>query len=194
MITKPRLFIAFIVLLFFGFSAYAQTDSLIISRNINALQNYASDHPIEKVHLHLDRQLYFPGDTVWFNAYVVLGGDHRLSALSNILYVELINPKDSVLKRLTLGLNAGTAPGDFDLQYDIAPGAYRVRAYTNWMRNFGSEYFFDQAITVAGFSTSIEPGRLSAVKVSESHIPDKVDLQFFPEGGDLINGLRSKVA
>ncbi len=184
------------LLLFFVATAttlFAQSDS-IISRNIKALDNYATAKPIEKVHLHLDRQLYFPGDTIWFKAYLVIGEYHKLSALSGILYAELIDPKDSVIKRLNLSVQAGTAPGDFELPFDIAPGTYRVRAYTTWMRNFGSEYFFDQPITIAGFSTGIVPTQTNIVKVAVPSTPNKVDIQFFPEGGELVNGLRSKVA
>jgi len=177
----------------FAATLYAQSDSLV-NRNIKALENYAMAKPIEKVHLHLDRPVYFPGDTIWFQSYVVLGAYHKLSALSGILYAELIDPKDSVIKRLTLGLQAGTAPGDFELPFNMAPGMYRIRAYTAWMRNFGSEYFFDQPITVAGFSKAADPVEVTAVKARGSATPDKVDLQFFPEGGDLVNGLRSKVA
>ncbi len=176
--------------------AYSQSDSLV-NRNIKALETYAAANPIEKVHLHLDRQLYFPADTIWFKAYAVLGDQHKLSALSGILYAELIGPKDTVLKRLTLGITGGTADGDFELPYNIAPGLYRIRAYTNWMRNAGPQYFYDQPVTVAGFST---PAGLNGTNTASTQIKqeqrgaDKIDLQFFPEGGDLVNGLRSKVA
>lgn len=166
------------------FKAHAQSDS-VLRRNLRALENYAATHPIEKVHLHLDRQFYFPGDTIWFKAYTVIGPEHKLSVLSRILYVELISPKDSLIKRLTLGLQAGTAPGDFELPYNATPGLYRIRAYTNWMRNFGAEYFFDELVNVSGFNT--------APPVVTSN-DSKVEMQFFPEGGALVNGLRSKVA
>jgi len=94
--------VMFFLLLIAGTSTYAQNDTSIINRNIKALQKYATENPVEKVHLHLDRQLYLPGDTIWFKAYVVIGNGHWLSALSGILYVELINNKDSVINRLSL--------------------------------------------------------------------------------------------
>ncbi len=55
------------------------------------------------------------------------------------------------------------------------------------MRNNGEKDFFDRAIPVG------------ALKNEEVHkkpieINQKPDLQFFPEGGTLVNGLRSKVA
>src|SRR5437879_4509668 len=97
-ILTPLLFFAAITA-----KVFAQSDSLI-NYNIKALENYAAAKPIEKVHLHMDGQIYFPGDTIWFKAYVVLGEYHKLSALSGILYAELIDTKDSVIKRLNLGL------------------------------------------------------------------------------------------
>ena len=193
----PRLFIVFMVFVFCRTVASAQSDSLVLNRNIKALENYAAANPIEKVHLHLDRQLYFPGDTIWFKAYVVLGEAHRLSALSGVLYVELISPKDSLEKRLTLKIETGTSHAEFALPYNAGPGAYRIRAYTNWMRNAGPEYFYDHAVTVAGFSTkpdSVAVKNTIAQNKTSSQTADKVDLQFFPEGGELVNGLRSKVA
>ena len=125
------------------------------------------------------------------------GEYHKLSALSGILYVELINGKDSILKRITLGLNAGTAPGDLELPYNIAGGIYHIQAYTNWMRNDGPAYFYNQLITIASFSKDITPvnkALTQRVDGASPQVQDKIDLQFFPEGGSLINGMRSKIA
>jgi uncharacterized protein YfaS (alpha-2-macroglobulin family) len=140
MIDKNKLAV-FLFFMFAGATAFAQKDSAVINRNLRALQNYAAENPQEKVHLHLDRQLYFPGDTIWFKGYVVLGEYHKLSALSRVLYAELIDPKDSVINRITLGLNAGVTPGDFKVPFDATPGSYRIRAYTNYMHNAGSAFF-----------------------------------------------------
>ncbi len=166
-----------------------------MQRNIKALESYTEAYPLEKVHLHLDRQLYFPGDTIWFKAYVVAGTRHKPSALSSLLYVELVNPKDSGEKRLTLKLNEGVCNAEFPLPFDITTGNYRVRAYTNWMRNAGPEYFYDQLILVSGFS-SVSPGTtISPVSNKGAGFsPGRIDLQFFPEGGDLINNLKLRVA
>ena len=177
-------------------AAFAQSDSLI-NRSVKSLENYASANPIEKVHLHLDRQLYFPGDTIWFKGYVVFGEFHKPSSLSGILYAELINPNDSIARRLNLRVDSGTCPGEFILPAKLQPGIYRIRAYTNWMRNDGPGYFFDEPITVANNLTN----STSTVPVANIQPPkiigrnsDQPDVQFFPEGGSLVNGLRSKVA
>ena len=63
--------------------------------------------------------------------------------------------KDSVIKRLTLPLTAGVAWGDFNLLRSYKPGGYHLRAYTNWMRNAGTDYFYNQRIQVGGLQPSL---------------------------------------
>lgn len=59
---------------------------------------YTNNYPQEKVHLHLDKPYYAIGDDVWFKAYVLNTKTAAPSNISRILYVELINEKDSVKK------------------------------------------------------------------------------------------------
>jgi len=178
----------------------APADNII--KNIeNKIDAFAASHPAEKVHLHLDRPWYGLGDTIWFKAYTVAGADHRLSTLSGVLYTELIDEKDSVVNRLTLPLDSGISNGDFVLPYTFKSGAYRLRAYTRLMLN-DSVKLYDQKIIIGGINP--QPGQNVAVaadtkpNLSASNLQQKEqgnpDVQFFPEGGDLVNGLRCKVA
>jgi hypothetical protein len=170
----------------FNVQAKAQSpDSSFLNRAVTSLKTATDKNPVEKVYLHLDRQNYLPGDTVWFKAYLVVGKSHELSSSSGILNVELISPLDSVVKRIKVKLNAGLGWADLILPKGKQAGKYRIRAYTNWMRNAGEEYFYDKQINVgAVFSTD------QAAKQTEPN----PDFQFFPEGGELVNGIRSRVA
>jgi len=112
------------------------------------IEKYRLQYPQEKVHLHLDKPYYAIGDNIWFKAYVVNAEKNELSTLSKILYVELINDKDSIKKSLKIPLEMGLTWGDFTLTDSLREGNYRIRAYTTWMRNFGEEYFFDKTITI----------------------------------------------
>lgn len=112
------------------------------------IEKYRLQYPQEKVHLHMDKPYYAIGDNIWFKAYVVNAEKNELSRLSRILYVELINDKDSVKQSLKLPLNMGLSWGDFTLADTLKEGNYRIRAYTTWMRNFGEEYFFDKTIRI----------------------------------------------
>ena len=128
----------------FGF---IQEDPLL-KKILLQIEKYRTEFPQEKVHLHMDKPYYAIGDNIWFKAYVVNAEKNELSDLSKILYVELINDKDSVKQSLKLPLSLGLASGDFALADSLKEGNYRVRAYTTWMRNFGEEFFFDKTITI----------------------------------------------
>ena len=119
-----------------------------LKKILTQIEKYRLQYPQEKVHLHLDKPYYAIGDNIWFKAYVVNAEKNELSTLSRILYVELINDKDSIKKSLKIPLELGLTWGDFALTDSLREGNYRIRAYTTWMRNFGEEYFFDKTITI----------------------------------------------
>jgi len=144
-----RKFLLVISLLFsFGFVASAQQDSIPLSTLIQKTAKFQSSFPIEKVYLHLDKPYYAVGDTIWFKAYVTVE-KHQPSGLSGVVYVDVINSQDSVMENLRLPVKNGFANGNITLTGDTyKQGPYRIRAYTNWMRNFDPDYFYDHTINV----------------------------------------------
>lgn len=149
------------------------------------LSVYTKSHPSEKIHLHLDKPYYAIGDDIWFKAYVTDSRTSEPTTISNVLYIELINDKDSVEKQLKLLMQGGIAWADFKLDPGMNEGRYRIRAYTQWMRNAGSQFFFDKVIKI-GYSVDKDATALKS--------QNPIDVQFFPEGGSLVDGLPSKVA
>ncbi|HEY0769833.1 MAG TPA: Ig-like domain-containing protein, partial [Sphingobacteriaceae bacterium] len=147
--------ITFLFLLFISSFAYGQMPADDhLKKVISQLQQYQVDRPYEKIHLHLDKPYYAIGDNIWFKAYVVQAEKNQPSYLSKILYVELINEKDSIKQTLKLPVFVGLAWGEFSLKDSLKEGNYRIRAYTNWMRNFGEDYFFDKTITIGNAITN----------------------------------------
>jgi TonB-dependent SusC/RagA subfamily outer membrane receptor len=124
---------------------YAQNN---LAQALNNLQKQAAEYPTEKVYLHIDRPFYGAGDTIWFKAYVVTGATHHLSGLSGVLNVELINQQNTLIRHIKLPVVNGITRGDFILGDTITEGNYRLRAYTNWMRNAGPDFFFDKTIRI----------------------------------------------
>lgn len=178
-----------LLLLLLSLKSFAQTDSSFLKKAVALSNKQLTDKPAEKVYLHLDKPFYNITDTIWFKAYAVAGADHQLSDISGVVHVELINAKDSVTRRINLKLTNGVAWGDFVLPGNYKAGSYRLRAYTNWMRNQGPAAMFNQRLQVNG---RVTPGlnQPQAQPPAES----KPDIQFFAEGGNFINGLRSKIA
>ena len=132
-------------------AAYAQDNS--IEGVLEKLDRYASDYPQEKVYLHLDKPYYTVGDDIWFKGYVTIGSNNYLSGLSKIVYVDLINPEDEIVQSIRLPLIAGVTMGDFHLADSLREGNYRIRAYTNWMRNFDNDIFYDRVLPVGNART-----------------------------------------
>ncbi len=130
----------------------AQEDPL--NKFVSQLQKYQYDRLYEKVHLHLDKPYYAIGDIIWFKAYIVQADGNKPSTQSKILYAELINERDSIVQTLRLPIMVGLAWGEFNLTESLTEGNYRIRAYTTWMRNFGSDFFFDRRIPIGNALTN----------------------------------------
>lgn len=154
---------------------------------VSKLQSLATSNVIEKAYLHFDKPQYNPGDTIYFKAYVTAGENHELSKISGVLHVDLISKNDSLMKSIILQLNNGMAAGDFALPAYTPKGNFRVRAYTRWMQNTGDTYFFNKIIPVTGKS-------IARINMPANENPAKTDVQFFPEGGNMVLDLPSKVA
>ena len=172
----------------FSINAYCQNGNTVLQNAVTGLKTLSTDHIIEKAYLHFDKPYYAASDTIYFKAYVTLGERHDLSKASGILYVDLINPKNVIANSIKLQLINGLAWGDFALPDTLQKGNYRVRAYTKYMQN-SPDYFFDQTIPIGSIvNKGISENSPRSAKVQ------KGDIQFFPEGGELVTSLVSKVA
>jgi hypothetical protein len=116
-------------------------DSLVKVMNNNIVA-------VENVYVETDRPDYLAGDTIWFSAFVLDNLHMDSTLLSNILYVDLINADNKLEKHIKLFISNGRTNGDLALKKDMKNGIYRLRAYTQYMRNFQSEYLFEKDITI----------------------------------------------
>jgi hypothetical protein len=160
-----------------------------IEKVAEQLNTWNGTSPVEKVYLQFDKPYYAVGDDIWFKAYVTVGGRHKLSVLSGVLNVELIDSRDSVVQHIKLPVVNGLTWGDFSLTDTLQEGNYRIRAYTNWMRNAGPDYFFDKHITIVN-AVSNKVFTRSAFTFSTQNGQQKVSTQINysdPDGIAYIN-------
>jgi hypothetical protein len=177
------------VLLFFHsycISAYCQTGNKDV---LDKLESFSSVHVAEKVYLHFDKPYYVAGDTIYFKAYVTMGERLNLSQISGILHVDLINTNNKIDQSIKLQLANGLGWGDFSLPDSLPQGNYSIRAYTQWMRN--DQNYFEKIIPIGTVHDQKVP-ESSTVRSNNNNAT--ADMQFFAEGGNLINGIRSKIA
>lgn len=157
----------------------------------------ASDLP--KVYLHLDNTYYTAGDYIWFKAYLLDGVTHKPGTGATNLYVELINSRGDLLKKQMHRSENGISWGDFKLSDSIPDGNYMIRAYTNPMREMGENYLFNRQIYISNphFPKYVRTREVIANRAFNRQLLRKsrrLELHFFPEGGQLVRGLPVRLA
>ncbi|MBU2906074.1 TonB-dependent receptor plug domain-containing protein [Arenibacter algicola] len=152
----------------------------------------------EKVFLHLDKSYYNAGEDIWFKVYLLNAASHLWDAIRNVVYVDIVGPDNKIVDFKIIRIEDGIGNGDFALPSDLYGGEYTVRAYTNYMRNFDETYFFRQQLYISPLNfitknvgTALDGNeQVESELVLEGQMPD---LQFFPEGGNLVNDYFNRV-
>jgi len=146
------------------------------------LNRLSAQSPIEKVYLHFDRDNYLAGETAWFKAY--LQSVFLPDTISTVLYVELLNRSSSVIIRKILPVLLGVTNGQIEIPDSLITGNYLVTAYTPTMLNNGADFIFRKSVFIYGKKNEQPVGMT----------PRSVKLHFFPEGGNLVQGLSHTTA
>lgn len=176
------LFLGLLLIICSGFKA----DETPLQKLLKQLAKITESYPQEKVHLHLDKPYYAIGENIWIKAYVVTAEKNEPSILSKVLYIDLIDQNNAIKKQAKLEVNNGLANANINLIDSLQPGNYRLRAYTNYMRNYDESFFFQKNLTIG----NVMDNTPAVVKKAEK---PTFNLQFFAEGGNMLNGHRGKV-
>jgi hypothetical protein len=178
-------FICFYVVLV-SLVTHAQDDPM--ARSIRDRFNlYAGAALLEKMYVHLDRPFYLVGETIWFKAYNMDGSRNRFLDLSKVAYLEVLDKDNNAVIQTKFSLAGGKGNGSVAIPTAVLSGNYKVRCYTNWMKNFNPDYFFETNISVVNPFIKFDPDPDAEKELS-------YDVQFFPEGGYLVKNVESKVA
>ena len=139
----------------------------------------------EKIYVHTDKPLYFVNDILWFKVYNLSNVKSGLSSLSRVVYVEIIDENNKPQVQAMINVNEGLADGSLQLPKQLETGVYKLRAYTNLMKNAGAESFFEKDLYI------INPVRVFNTAKTKKQT---YDISFFPEGGTMIEGISGNVA
>jgi hypothetical protein len=107
----------------------------------------ADNCPEEKILMHLSQESAFSGEMLWFKLYCtspLFPGDE----LSNLAFIELVSNENSSVLREKILLKHGEGTGELEIPGNVPTGIYYILAYTNWMKNFGENYFFRKEIVI----------------------------------------------
>lgn len=162
--------------------AQEETQQEPIDILLERLDRHQRLQPQEKLYLHVEKEVHDQGEHLWFKIYLVAGARHRPSPISTGAYVELLGPDGSKLKKKYIKVNRGLGYGDIEITADMPKGRYRLKAYTDWMKNFDWDYIPESPVLI------------KASAEEETTKSNDCDVSFYPEGGKWVAGLRQKVA
>jgi len=187
---KPALFSLFVLVLLADHGVIAAQNRT--AEEIQArFKEYCTRVPFEEFFVHTDRDIYVAGEEMWFNSFLFDRQTGKLSSRSKVAYFELLNPDNVPVVQKRLLIQEGICPGSAHLPDTLANGTYTLRIYTNWMKNFLPGNAFMKSIII------INPFRNTGFKrkvIYEEHLPRKINIGFYPEGGVLLNGVPGKIA
>ena len=111
--------------------------------------------PMEQVFMHYNTNFLISGDQLYFRIYCLNKETKKLSDLSKIAYVELVNSDLKLIFKRKIRLEKGLGQGDYFLPSDIPSGNYKLLAYTQWMKNASvSSFFQDDVVIINPFQSN----------------------------------------
>lgn len=106
---------------------------------------YCWGQTLPQLYIHTDRGAYFPGDTIWFKAYVLRDG--LLDNDSRNLYVSLGTSNGQILQQSVMLLQGGTGASHVIVPPNFKENALIWNAYTTKIAAY-KEYYYVKTIPI----------------------------------------------
>jgi len=113
-----------------------------------ALDSISLDVPTDKIFLHTDRNLYHPGDTIYFQSYIEDRFTQKFETESLSSWVLLLDSDGGTIDSARFRIDYSLSPGWMTIPTDCMPGWYCLRAFTSIMQNYDGRYAFSQWIRI----------------------------------------------
>lgn len=173
---RKQLVLIFVGCILLNFAVKAQQIDTLLRR-------YYEQRPVEKIYIQFDNNQYSAGQNIWYKAYLLSGFEP--STISKNLYLDWYNNEGKLINSSVSPIIDGSAWGSFTLPANYTGTKIQAIAYTTWMRNSDSAYFFKKQLSVVASNPT-------AIK-SNISLPETT-IQFLPESGNTIIDKNSVVA
>ena len=108
----------------------AQEARNILDRISAALPVYFDANPIEKVYVHTDKEVYAPGEIIWFGAWITDRASFDFGNLSPDVNVNIYNADGQFITGDKFLISGGRVNGDMKLPAVLSTGRYYLTAST----------------------------------------------------------------
>ena len=189
-----------IILLYFicSFSIYAQGRNFLANEKTNgtstidslfsSVNKQLSGYPSECIYLQTSKGIYEAGEDLWFKAYQLDVQTFGLSDKTKTLYLQMINPKDSVVWQEKYPIENGIVSGHVYIDEKLSEGDYFLEGYTK------HSFYKNDTIGITPTRKIRIVKNIARSEVTESLKDTVFRFETFPEGGNLVSGLFSKLA
>ncbi|WP_396635791.1 hypothetical protein [Maribacter sp. R77961] len=131
--------------------------------------------PREATYLHLNKTTYIVNENIWFKGYVYNRQLGKAFPETTNVYVGIYDSIGKPIKTSLFLADDGVFKGHIEVDSTFSSGNYYIKAFTNWMKNFKEQDGHVQKIVI-----------LNQKPISLHSVPISYDIQFLPEGGNLI--------
>lgn len=167
------------------FVAYSQQP---IDSVVNSFQEQYSSWPSDLIYFQTSKDVYETGEDLWFKAYQLDAQTFGLSDKSKTLYLQMIGPTDSVVWQEKYPVENGMASGHIFVNDELPEGDYFIEGYTRYS-------FYENDTTGLIPTRKIKIVRNISHAVATEILPDSAfRFEMFPEGGNLVSGISSRLA
>ena len=147
-----------------------------------------SSRPSELIYLQTGKDIYEAGEDLWFKAYQLDVQTFGLSDKSKTLYLQMINSKDSVVWQEKYPIENGIVSGHVYIDEKLSEGDYFLEGYTK------HSFYKNDTIGITPTRKIRIVKNIARSEVTESLKDTVFRFETFPEGGNLVSGLFSKLA
>jgi hypothetical protein len=140
----------------------------------------------DQLFVHLDRNKYKPGDTIYFQAYIRDRFTNEFVSQSVSLYALLFDDKSVTVDSSRFKIDNSTCSGWMSIPLKSSSGKYHFVAFTSIMQNFEPSEAFQSDIFVTGADKI-------SVENNTSLDSEYFEMRFLPEGGNSVQGLEQRI-
>ncbi|PHS10069.1 MAG: hypothetical protein COA88_03330 [Kordia sp.] len=174
-----------LILLFIQLNSYSQEN---VTDDFIKENNYLNNSLQEKYFLHTNKTVYFPGEHIWFKAYVVYDIEDTPYYKTTNLHVNLYNSEKKLINNQLFFVENGITSGSIKLPENTIAGKYYIELTTQWNKNFKN-------LNITQIKVLSSESNISKTFVEKHETKSKNDLniQFFPESNVLLEGAENLI-
>jgi len=177
-----------ITLLLTQFSSYSQKNNNKITNDFLEENDFLNNSLQEKYFLHTNKTAYFPGENIWFKAYIVYDIANTPYYKTTNLHINLYNSEKKLIDNKLFFVENGITNGNIQLSKNLTAGTYYIELTTQWNKNFKN-----LNITPIQILTSKENIAKTLIQKKEVNLEKELYVQFFPESNVLLEGAENLI-